>query len=114
MWREFSFCDPLNLVAQAFLPVPQFDCGSACAKRESEKMRWVMYRRPLAGVFEVARTAETRINVKGAGRRPAVRTAEARRTMRRGSQAFAICAAWQRGAQATFSRTACWRGLCYW
>ncbi len=39
-------------VAQAFLPVPQVEWGFACAKRRSEEMRWVMYRRPLAGVFE--------------------------------------------------------------
>jgi hypothetical protein len=39
-------------VAQAFLPVPQVEWGFAFAKRGNERMRWVMYRRPLAGVFE--------------------------------------------------------------
>src|SRR5579862_735388 len=40
------------LVAQAIVPVPQVGGGRGCAKRGSGGMRWVMYRRRLAGVFE--------------------------------------------------------------
>ena len=58
------------------------------AKPGSERTSWVTYRRPLAGVFEFGFCAngETKTKVKGAGRRPAVRTATAKRSMSRGSQ----------------------------
>ena len=45
-------------------------------KRGTEKTRWVMYRRPLAGVFEFGLAQmpkRTKRKINGAGRRPAVR-----------------------------------------
>src|SRR5579862_6311829 len=39
--RVFIFVILLNLVAQAFLPVPQVDWGLECVQRGSERTRWV-------------------------------------------------------------------------
>ena len=58
-------------------------------------MRWVMYRRPLAGVFEFGFCAngESESKVKGAGRRPAVRNGNGEKNDVALCAKQAICAA---------------------
>jgi hypothetical protein len=95
-------------------PVPQV--GGAVGVRNEEAKEYVGL--CTAGLWPAflnlgfARTAKTRSKVKGAGRRPAVRTAQTKERCHGVCQESGECRVIAR-AQATLSRTACWRGLCY-